>query len=379
MRIRATILEMASSEILNYIPAGIYERIRRQDKKPEFRAYIIGHEGESEGKVIGAGNIIKRWFKSAIEKITEKLQFGTKIFHEHGETNKHKGREAIGEIVGKTSKYIKDKLSAIAIAYIKPEFRNLPLDVASIEADVFLSGDQNTGIYDADVEGITGVALGNSAVNRPGFPGATLLSQIQAFAQSQTQKGERGMEITISEVRDFIKAESLKPSDLFGLRDLSKDPSFKEEVDKAFTDRKDKINEGFDKTKEELIKKYEEKLKEKDEKIKDNNETITKLQRETIQSKTKDWLETQKEKRELDDEQLKFLNRNIPKFKPEDSEKAEDEFNKFLDDQLDELKEIKTEIFGQEDKSNKSKTSGGEPKDKKGDEDDIIEDMSLED
>jgi len=379
MRIRATILEMASSEIMDYIPAGVYEKIKQKDKKPEFRAYVIGHEGESEGKVVGAGNIIKRWYESAIKKINEKLQYGTKVFHEHGKTNEHRGRQAIGEIVGKASKYIKDRLSAIAIAYIKPEFRNLPLDVASIEADVYLSGDQNSGVYDADVEGITGVALGNSAVNRPGFPGATLLASVQAFAQShQYNKGGRDMEITISEVRDFIKAGSLKPSDLFGLRDLSKDPLFKEEVDKAFTERKDRINEGFDKTKEQLIEKHEKEIKERDEKIKDKDDLITKLQGETVQSKTKDWLEIQKEKRELDEEQEKYIKRNLPNFKPEDPEKAEYEFDKFLDNQLDELKAIKKEVFNQEEDPNKNKTAGGEPGNEKTG-DDIIEDMSLED
>ena len=36
MRIKATILEMASSEILSHIPANIYEDIKSQDSKPVF-------------------------------------------------------------------------------------------------------------------------------------------------------------------------------------------------------------------------------------------------------------------------------------------------------------------------------------------------------
>jgi len=377
MRIRATILEMAASEIMQHIPANIYEAIKAEDSRPIFRAYVIGHEGESEGKVVGSGNIIKRWFASAIEKIVEKLQYGTKIFHEHAETNIHKGRIQIGEIVGKAKKIINDKLSAIAIAYIKPEFRNLPLDVASIEADVYLSGDQDKGIYDADVEDITGVALGNSSVNRPGFPGATLLSQIQAFAQSQFQTGGGDMGITIGEVRNFIKSENLKPSDVFGLGDLTKDPMILEhleaETKKAITGEyknRKRDEEGYEKLKEKLIEDHKKELEEK-------NELITKLQVENIQSKTGRWLEAQKEKRELNEQQLKFINRNLSKFKPESPEKAEDEFNKFLDDQLDELSGIKKEVFEEEPEEEK-KTGGGEPKSKKGGED-VIEDMALED
>ena len=38
-------------------------------------------------------------------------------------------------------------------------------------------------VHDIDVGDITGIALGNSAVEKPGFAGATLLSQIQAMSK----------------------------------------------------------------------------------------------------------------------------------------------------------------------------------------------------
>ena len=169
MRFRASILEMASSEIMQHIPASIYETIKAKDPHPVFRAYVIGHEGISEGKVVGHGNLVKRWLTSAINKIHERLQFGTKVFHEHAKTNEHVGRTSIGEIVGKALETISSKLSAIAITYIKPEFRGLPLNVASMEADIYLSNDQGSDIYDVNVEDITAVALGDRAVNRSSF------------------------------------------------------------------------------------------------------------------------------------------------------------------------------------------------------------------
>lgn len=378
MIFRASILEMASSEILQYIPASVYEEIKTKDSHPIFRAYVIGHEGISEGKVVGAGNIVKRWFSSAISKIVERLQYGTKVFHEHAETNIHKGRSVIGHIVGKTKRVINDNLSAVAIAYIKPEYKDLPLDVASIEADVVLNDDRNRGVYDADVENITGVALGNSAVNRPGFPGATLLSQIQAFAnQSQYQHPGGGTMTTINEVRDFIKAGSLKPSDIFGLGDLTKDPMIEEHIEQAkkealkgeYEHRK-RDEAGFDKTKEKLIEEHKNALKAKED-------LIAKLQGENIQSKTGSWLEAQKEKRKFDEEQMKFINRHLPRFKPVDPEKAEDEFNKFLDEQVDELNGIKTDVFGQK-KEEKGKTPGSESNNKEN-QSDYVADMSLDD
>lgn len=377
---KATILEMASNEILSHIPANVYEEIKMKDQHPEFRAYVIGHEGISEGQVVGAGDMVKRWFSSAIEKIVEKLQYGTKIFHKHGKTNVHSGRGIIGHVVGKAKQIIDDNMSAIAIAYIKPDYRDLELDVASIEANVRLNDDRNSGIYDADVEDITGIALGSSRDKRPGFPGATLLSSIQAFAKTQHNKGGGGVsDLTVSEVRSFIKAENLMPSDLFGIGDLTKDPAIEAHIETESAkvvhseiERRKKINKGFNETKEELVKTHEEAIKDKDK-------VISGLQSDTIKTKAPEWLEAQKEKRKLDEEQMKFINRNLSKFEPKEHDKAEAEFNQFLDDQVDDFAGIQKDVFGKEpdvDKD-KKKAGGGEPKDKTTEASQEVEDMSL--
>ena len=184
MRIRAKLLHMAESEIKSIIPHDIYSEIKQTDPHPVFRAYVIGHEGEATATWPGVGKIVKNWFSSAINKIAKKLQYGLKIFHNHAETNEHEGRTPIGELVGKTIKTIKDRVNAIAITYIYPQYRNLPLDVASIETTVDI--DMNdSGVYGVNVEDVTGIALGNSAVDQPGFSGATLLSELQAMAKKR--------------------------------------------------------------------------------------------------------------------------------------------------------------------------------------------------
>lgn len=87
----------------------------------------------------------------------------------------------IGEVVGSVAKNIKNKLTAFAAIYIYPEYRNIPLDVASIEADISIDPEEK-GIHAIDVQDITGIALGNSNVNKPGFASATLQGELQAFA-----------------------------------------------------------------------------------------------------------------------------------------------------------------------------------------------------
>ena len=182
MRIRATLLHMAESEIRGIIPHDVYSEIKQSDPHPVFRAYIVGHEGEATATWPGIGKIVKNWFSSAINKIAEKLQYGTKIFHNHAESNEHEGRTPIGELVGKTIKTIKDRVNAIAITYIYPQYRNLPLDIASIETTVDIDLN-DSGVYGVNVEEVTGIALGSSAVDQPGFSGATLLSELQAMAK----------------------------------------------------------------------------------------------------------------------------------------------------------------------------------------------------
>jgi len=209
MKFIATLQHIESSEIINIIPNDIYEEVKSRDPHPLFQAYVVGHEGEVRANEVGVGTNVWRWFSSAINKLWKKLQYGTKLFHGHNIDSSHEGRKSIGEVVGKTIKTIKDKVSAIAITYIYPEFRGLPLDIASIEADVNINPDHT--VHDVDVGNITGIALGNSAIEKPGFAGATLLSQIQAMSKKIELTGERkwqlGYKITSQEERKLKLVE----------------------------------------------------------------------------------------------------------------------------------------------------------------------------
>ncbi len=177
----AKLQQMASSEILGIIPKDVLARIKLQNPHPLFQAYVVGHEGGADGTIVGIGKRVLHWFSSAINKIWANLQYGTKIFHGHNLDSTHEGRKSIGEVVGKTVTTIASKTHAIAVAYIYPDYADLPLNVASIEADVRIN-DDNT-VHDIDVGPITGIALGNSAFDKPAFEGATLLSQIQAMSK----------------------------------------------------------------------------------------------------------------------------------------------------------------------------------------------------
>ena len=187
MRITARVREMAQSEIVSMIGPARIREIQRTDPHPTFKAFVVGHEGEAAGYLVGVGNIVKRWFRSAVVKLHEAIQMGLKIFHGHGETNDQVGRTPIGEVVGKKLMTIGNKVSTVVAVHLFPEYARLPLDIASIEASVDLEEDRKRGLYVADVGEVSAIALSNSAIETPGFAGATLLGQLQAFAKSKSQ------------------------------------------------------------------------------------------------------------------------------------------------------------------------------------------------
>lgn len=361
MKIRAFLLEMAESEIMAMIPTSEYMRIKAIDEKPVFRAYVVGHEGESQGRVaVGGeklGSVVKKWFQSAIRKLHDKIQIGLDFFHGHAETNALDGRVSIGNVVGKALKNIQDRLSVVVAAYIKPEFRNLPLDIASIEAEIFLT--EGDGIYEADVENVSAIALGSSHTEAPGFAGATLLGQIQAFAEKSHKINFNGENktMTLEEIKQFIQERKLHPSDLFESEGILEDPVVKKQITEKVHNSRNYDERKFN----ELI---DERTKLND-KIKEQDETILALRTETAKGKVSDLFEKMKEKRGFDERESKFIEQRIPKFKPEKIENVEKELDKYVDDLVDEFAKIRTDVFGEKIKGEGNGKGDGEGSGKK--------------
>jgi len=199
---------------------------------------------------------------------------------------------------------------------------------------------EDHGITDADVSDITGIALGNSSVNRPGFAGATLLAQIQAFADSRFQGGDL-MELSIDDVRSFIKANKSRPSDLFGVEELTEDASVKGFVETRirsatsgeYAHRK-REEEAWDAKRKEM----ETRIAEQDAKIKEKDVALSKTRIPAL-------LESAFKERKIDDRQRKFISSRIERFTPTAPEKIEPELAIHLDREIEEYRRV-GEIFG---------------------------------
>lgn len=365
MKFLAHLQEMAEADVRALIPEDTLLRIKKTDPTPLFRAYIVGHEGESEGNLVGIGKMIKSWTLSAIHKLAQTIQYGTKIFHLHADDNRHEGRTQIGEVVAKATQYISGKLSALAVVYMFPQFRNLPLDVASIEADISIDFESNDSVKAVDVKTLTGIVLGNSANQTPGFANATLQAEIQAFVDRSQIQFQKGNEMTIDEIKAFIKANNVEPSDMFTLEQLTVDPSVAGYVKLKL--KEDNVNE-FEARKRieaENIKSQTKTDKEKE----DLEKEIAKLKIENAKTKTSGLFEKMKTDRKLSEKQVKYIEPKLAKFEPEKVEDMEKELEKHVDDLVDEFKVISKDVFGEEtdettDDEDKDKKPGGESDDK---------------
>lgn len=336
----AHIQAMADDEVLAMISPRVIKDIKHTDPTPMFKAFCIGQEGAANPKIVGVGATVQRWYQAAIEKLTNKMRLGVSAFHNHAATNKEKNRQPVGEIVGKVMKKINGLLSSIAVAYIFPQFRDLPLDVASIEADIQVPyGSREFDVDDIDVLDVTGIALGNSQIDKPAFAGATLLATLQAMAE-KTPQGDNKM--TLEEIKAGIQEGKFKPSDLFGAKELTSDPFIVEHV-------KDETNNlrGFQFRKlKEAEEKAEASEKEKTG-MKAKLETYERAQGKMKARETFDAILKERPKLAGDPRLIKFVQKAFEKtFTGTDEAKVKDELNKFIDDQVTEFADLMGEAKG---------------------------------
>ena len=346
MKIKATLLHMAANEIKAMIPPYQFDEIKRRDAKPLFKAFVVGQEGKAEATMLGVGKVVKTWFADAIGKLARKIWPGMRLFHNHAETNDTEGREAIGEVAGTRTKTIDGKFSAVIAAYIYPEYRNMPLNVASIEADINVeSGDIHGDVHALDVDDVSAIALGDKAENLPGFPGATLLGSLQAFAvKDKSNEGEETLEL--KDIKKFLKDEGIDPSEVFTKAQLIADSVVESHVE---AERKD-AGTGEHKHRERTDKKFDEARAEWEEKDKAKDAEILTLKKEGAKTKASELFEKKLIERKLNEKQSEFLKDEQKEFEVDDPEKVEKEIDTFMDAGLEKYK-TKAKIFGIEDET----------------------------
>lgn len=326
---------MAAGEIMQYIPPDTIAAIQSKDAHPLFRAYVVGEEGDATPNVVGMGGRVLNWLRASISAMVSKLQFGTKIFHNHAATNEHAGRTVVGEVVGKALEYISGKMRAVAVAYIYPQFKDIIADAVSIEAEIDLDPTGQSNIVDGvHVGEITGIAVGDRRYNKPAFAAAGLVASLQAFDIQGNEGGK--MDLTIEQVRDFIMLRRLTPSELFNEEVITKDPVVRGKI-KAEFDMRERLQKEFDAFKTEGTTKVT--------KLETENKT---LKQDIVTGKAQSISQAIITERKMPETKAKFVALKMPNFKVEgdalDDAAIKGQINKFIDAQIDEFGKLEAII-----------------------------------
>lgn len=323
---------MASADILQYIPPETLGMIQKKDDHPLFRAYIVGEEGNATPRIVGGGSKVLNWLRSAISTMVQKLQYGTKIFLNHGTTNEHTGRTVVGELVGKALEYVGGKMQAIAVTYIYPQHRDVPADAASIEAEIEIDPSGRSNVVEGvHIQNITGIAVGDSRLVKTAFPAAGLVAQLQAF---ETQGNEnQGGRMTVEQLKEEIVKGRVKPSEVFSREELIRDEIVRDHT--------------LEQLKGEYVlrMKTKEKLEALEKEVPEKMAKLEKENKDLRQARASDRAQSISQaiisERKMPENKAKFVALQMPKFAVEgdavDDAALKAQLNKFIDAQIDEF------------------------------------------
>lgn len=327
---------MPSGEVLEMIPSDTLARIRQADPHPMFKVFSIGHEGDANANIVGKGMRVLSYARDIIVQMFNKVKVGLPALHRHDpKTNDHTDRPRVGEVVGKTLKLIDGVMHTLTAFYIKPEFRNTPLDIASIEGSFEAEeiGDGSLGVV--NLTEITGIALSDKAIDTPGMPGATLQAALQMFTLDG--RFQQMAKMTKEEIKAAIAEAKLKATDLFDNEDILDLQIVKESKQTEY----------------EHAKRVEKKLGEAREENMRLQGDLTKLQGEKAglleranQATVKDTFSKIAGEKKLDPKFQKYVEKNLVTFKSaKEGAEFEAEVGKFVDAQAKEYTEM-GKIYG---------------------------------
>jgi hypothetical protein len=319
VRLQGFVQAFAENEILAAIPPDVLARIKAENPHPFFKAYSVCHDGVSKPTLLGDTARPIQWLRDAVHTVTSAITKGVKFFAGHGAEN-DPSRESLGEVVASYEKEIDGKLHHVVVGYFPKPEKVQAFDVCSQEAE-WTFWDNPSGWIADKIRRMTGIALANSAFEKPAFSGAREMGFVQAFEAGETgdknKTGEVKKMTTKAEVIQAVRELDLHPAQIFSLQDLQGDREFSKLFDE----------------KEKLIKQITEKddqIKKLGESQKDVNDRLLKTTAQERIGKLMDDKKATKEQRE-------FIAKRFPACK----DMSDEGLKAFLDDKLDDYQAIK--------------------------------------
>lgn len=196
VRLRAQLRELAPESASAILGPHRYAELTLGDDAPLFVSMIVAHEGTSSGEVRGLGARVKEWGKRAVRACVRAFRpqgrFPAAVFdglvNWHG--NQH-NRQPVGDVVHSRLTELEGVEACETIGYIFPEqtelraaIRNGERDCCSLEADAVLTEENGRLVID-DVERGTGIVLGHSSRQMPGFQ----FARVQQLCEFEPPEG----------------------------------------------------------------------------------------------------------------------------------------------------------------------------------------------
>ncbi len=261
--------EFTKEDVLRIVGESRMRRLKEQYRNPDIRMFVIAHEGFAEG-MSGIRKRILLYMKQTVQRVADAIGIGIPAYFQH---DKGRERDQIGEVVGR--KFVNDKHMSYTVAAILvyPDWKELDLDVASMEAEIEIKGEE---VY--NVRNVSAIALSNSHIDSPGFPHAKLVAAFEYFTSTNTGSGaetftstsgdptntgakpERPKTMNLNDIKQWLTDNKIRVTDVFELDEIMQNP----EVDKVVKRELQTKHEHARRVEDKLKRVEEEKNKELD-------------------------------------------------------------------------------------------------------------------
>lgn len=224
---RGRIQETAAGAVEARIGKARYDAIKTLEPHPCFIELCIAEVGESTGRVLGKGNVRKRWGKAVVQELTDGFKSAS-LFQApdlyDGHDNANAKRRSVGKLfegwmAGEKAMVFGVVTDADAAKAVASGERDTCSIEAAVEFDVMGDVWDVTKIHQK--EGLA-VALADSRRGaRPGFDGSGVTAVIQELEDDEDKK-KKGKPMTLAEIKVYCEEHGIRPDQLFSIETLLK-------------------------------------------------------------------------------------------------------------------------------------------------------------
>jgi hypothetical protein len=318
------ILRMADQVILNFI--------KKTNPNPLLKAYVIVHEGQATPSIDGkAGKI--NFDRKTVQAVYDKIGLGVGVYMDHDDDSED--RKVYGTVVGKDIRDIQGKRSAMVILAFDKKSEKIAEEHNYVSMEIEITMSANNEIE--NVLSFDGVALVPKG-DRPALENARAVGTVRAkqhkrkgYFMSENLNNWHEVEAAFRQMRG-LASQVTKPIDMIGELKFDQDGKpLLTGMDKEYVSYVQSLIE-------QGISKKLEKSNPDIDKIKNEN---LQLQKKLKVYESKPMLLEKAKAAKLGDDFVKFVEKRMDRFKPNEDD-IETSINEFIEDKKLDYRDMKS-------------------------------------